>query len=205
MRLKKVTSLAGAFTLLCGCSNALYFYETEKIAMSLQGRPDSSQPVQGSLGLKQRVAVVAPPKDPDTTAQARSDAVSMVSTFRFRKDEGGFADLGPVTIQTAFVTGSAATALKEKAPAVARAQVTGVRTVGPEPPDIHARKKRLTDCVTDISDNTKLNAIAKKLGITPNIDDPNGTKISIKTRIGELLPEELEELGKSDELKSCPQ
>lgn len=118
--------LAFAFTWLTGCSNALYFYETEKISMSLEGRPDSSQPVQGSLGLKQRVAVVAPPKDPDTMTKARSDSVSMISSFRFRKDKGGFADLGPVTIQTALVTGSAATALKEtEAQSVATAQVIG--------------------------------------------------------------------------------
>jgi len=174
--------------------------------MSLEGRPDSSQPVQGSLGLKQRVAVVAPPKDPDTMSRARSDAVSMISTFRFRKDKGGFADLGPVTIQTALVTGSAATGLdRPKTQQVAAVQVTGVRTVGPDTPDIHARKKRLTDCVIDISDNTKLNAIAKKLGITPNIDDPNGTKTGIKTRIGELKLPELEGFEKSDELNSCPQ
>ncbi len=58
--------------------------------------------------------------------KARSDSVSMISSFRFRKDKGGFADLGPVTIQTALVTGSAATALKETdAQAVATAQVIG--------------------------------------------------------------------------------
>jgi len=102
------------------------------------------------------------------------------------------------------VTGSAATALEERE-AQAIAKVIGVRTVSPDTPDIHARKKRLTDCVTDISDNTKLNAIAKKLGITPNIDDPNGTITGIKTRIGELKLLELEGLEKSDELNSCPQ
>lgn len=60
MRLTGALVLAIAFTWLNGCSNALYFYETEKIAMNLEGRPDSSQPVQGSLGLKQRVAIVVP-------------------------------------------------------------------------------------------------------------------------------------------------
>ncbi len=114
-----------AFTWLTGCSNALYFYETEKMAMSLEGRPDSSQPVQGSLGLKQRVAVVAPPKYPDTMTQARSEAISMLSTFRFRKDKGGFFDLGPAMIQTALVTGSAANGLKNQAPEVAEVQVIG--------------------------------------------------------------------------------
>jgi len=78
---------------LNGCSNALYFYETEKISMNLEGRPDPSQPVQGSLGFKQRVAIVAPPKDPDTLTQARSESVSMISSFRFRKDPGQAAGL----------------------------------------------------------------------------------------------------------------
>jgi len=99
MRLIGVLVSAIVFTWLTGCSNALYFYETEKIAMSLEGRPDSSQPVQGSLGLKQRVAIVAPPEE------AKGEAMSMISSFRFRKDPGRALppDMGPVTIQTAFV------------------------------------------------------------------------------------------------------
>ncbi|MFH0343327.1 MAG: hypothetical protein ACHBNF_14655 [Chromatiales bacterium] len=124
MRLTGALVLAIALTWLTGCSNALYFYETEKIAMSLQGRPDSSQPVQGSLGLKQRVAIVAPPEDPDTMGEA----LSMISSFRFRKDPGTLRDIGPVTIQTAFVTGKAARSLdppqaKQIARAIAQAQV----------------------------------------------------------------------------------
>ncbi|MGH8601504.1 MAG: hypothetical protein ACREXR_01595 [Gammaproteobacteria bacterium] len=124
MRLTGVLVLAIAFTWLTGCSNALYFYETEKIAMSLEGRPDSSQPVQGSLGLKQRVAVVAPPEDPDTMTGAKSEALSMISSFRFRKDPGTLRDIGPVTIQTAFVTGKAAKCLDHiDAVDMAKAQV----------------------------------------------------------------------------------
>ncbi|MGQ0445680.1 MAG: hypothetical protein ACT4O2_11295 [Beijerinckiaceae bacterium] len=124
MRLTGVLVLAIAFTWLIGCSNALYFYETEKIAMSLEGRPDSSQPVQGSLGLKQRVAVVVPPEDPDTMTKAKSEALSMISSFRFRKDPGTLRDIGPVTIQTAFVTGKAAKCLDHiDAVDMAKAQV----------------------------------------------------------------------------------
>lgn len=203
----RLTSLAGAFTLLCGCSNALYFYETEKIAMSVQGRPDSSQPVQGSLGLKQRVAVVAPPKDPDTTTRARSDAVSMVSTFRFRKDEGGFADLGPVTIQTAFVTGSAATALERKAPAVAVVQVTGVRTVGPDTPETVNKKESLITCVEKLDDKNKLEAIAREfppaIPVTIFPGRLSGTRDSITSAIAKLSPTELETVSRFKELEIC--
>jgi len=123
MRTIGVLVLAIAFTWLSGCSNALYFYETEKIGMSVEGRPDSSQPVQGSLGLKQRVAVVAPPEDPDTMTSAKSEALSMISSFRFRKDRGTLRDIGPVTIQTAFVTGKAAKCLDHIDAEIAKTQV----------------------------------------------------------------------------------
>ncbi len=169
--------LAIALTWLTGCSNALYFYETEKIAMSLQGRPDSSQPVQGSLGLKQRVTVVAPPKDPDTMTKARSDAISMISTFRFRKDEGGFADLGPVTIQTALVTGSAATDLKQQAQQVAAVQVTG-KVIG-EP--IATEAALADDILRDPkTDRQKL----KELLRTPCKDMPDDDRRTFEDRTG---------------------
>ena len=61
-------------TFLTGCSNALYFYETEKISLTAEARPDSSQPVQGSLGIKQRVVLIAP-------KGRNNDAVSSISSF----------------------------------------------------------------------------------------------------------------------------
>lgn len=45
--------------ILSSCSNALYFYETDKISLTLEARPDSTQPVQGNFGLKQRLALVS--------------------------------------------------------------------------------------------------------------------------------------------------
>lgn len=59
----KVFPLLSFVIALTGCENALYFYETEKISLTMEARPDSTQPVQGSLGLKQRVVLVTPPKD----------------------------------------------------------------------------------------------------------------------------------------------
>ncbi len=124
MRMVGALLLAIAWAGSSGCSNALYFYETEKISLSVEGRPDSSQPVQGSLGLKQRVAIVVPPSDPDTLTRAKGEAMSMISSFRFRKDRGTLTDIGPVTIHTAFVTGRAADDLKPaQAEEIAIAQV----------------------------------------------------------------------------------
>jgi hypothetical protein len=83
-----------------GCTNALLFYETGKIGLSLQARPnDASQPLQGSLAFKQRTAAIVPPKRTD------ADAGAMISSFRFGKEPGFF---GPITIETGLITGDAA-------------------------------------------------------------------------------------------------
>jgi hypothetical protein len=90
-----------------GCTNALYFYETGKVSLTLEGRPDSTQPVQGNLGFKQRTAVVAPPK-------ADGDSAGMLASFRFSKlpglwqaTEQGRSFFGPIDIRTALITGDA--------------------------------------------------------------------------------------------------
>lgn len=91
---------------LTGCSNALYFYETEKISLTAEARPDSSQPVQGSLGIKQRVVLIAPKGEND-------DAVSAISSFSFKIIPEPGTPFNPVLIQTAFITGDAAACLTE--------------------------------------------------------------------------------------------
>jgi hypothetical protein len=106
--------------MLNGCGNTLYFYETEKISLTAEARPDSSQPVQGSLGLKQRVALIVPKKSNKESADG--EALSAISSFNFKiKETPGF---NPLLIQTAFVTGAAANELSgnsEKARTVAEA------------------------------------------------------------------------------------
>jgi hypothetical protein len=92
---------------LAGCSNALYFYETEKISLTLEARPDSSQPVQGNLGVKQRVVLIAPKKNEN------EDALSAISSFSFKIIPKPDTIFNPVLIQTAFITGEAASSLKE--------------------------------------------------------------------------------------------
>ena len=96
-----------------GCTNAIYFYETEKISFTAEARPDSSQPIQGSFGIKQRVAVVSPQRKTGNGEGAESEAASMIASFRFDKRPGGIFDLGPLDIRTALVTGDAASSLSE--------------------------------------------------------------------------------------------
>jgi hypothetical protein len=96
---------AGLALTVTGCTNALYFYETGKISLTVEGRPDSTQPVQGSLGYKQRTAVVAPGRV-DSTTGGRTDSGSMISSFRFgTKDK--------ISIRTALITGQAARCLSD--------------------------------------------------------------------------------------------
>lgn len=106
----------------CSCSNTIYFYETEKISLTVEGRPDSTQPAQGNLGIKQRVVLIVPPK-----AKAGGEALSSISSFQFTKSPGEVFNFGPVTIRTALVTGEAATKLSIlQQQNVARAIVEGL-------------------------------------------------------------------------------
>jgi len=90
---------------LPGCTNALYFYETEKISLIVEARPDSTQPVQGSLGIKQRVVLIAPKKNEN------NEAVSAITSFSFNIIPKAGTIFNPVLIQTAFITGDAAAQL----------------------------------------------------------------------------------------------
>lgn len=109
--------LAGllAASMLMGCTNALYFYETTKLSMTVEGRPDSTQPVSGSIAAKARTAVVVPPRKD-------GEAGSMISLFRTSKASGF---LGKVTMTSMLVTGDAAVeaANQNKAAEVAGAMV----------------------------------------------------------------------------------
>lgn len=124
-----------------GCSNAVYFYETEKISFTAEGRPDAAQPVSANLGIKQRVVVVVPPGDKTArkvkgeTREPKYEAVSMVSYFSFDKKpgtgKGWFSDA--ITIDTALITGDAARELtqdqaKEAFKAFAQVGSVGQRT-----------------------------------------------------------------------------
>lgn len=116
-RLKMVISLILS-SLLIGCANTMYFYETEKMSLTVEARPDSTQPVQGNLGLKQRVGLVVPKKKED------EDALSAISSFNFKITPEPETVFNPVLIQTAFITGEAAANLTTQAAAEAAQAIT---------------------------------------------------------------------------------
>jgi len=149
--------------LLPSCSNALYFYETDKISLLVEARPDSSQPVQGNLGLKQRVALVTP-----ATKNVEGDALSSINSFRFKiEEEPGF---NPVTIQSAFITGDAAYCLNQKqtekaASIVAQSGELQIVTVAPEL--LQSRRAKAATFIKGLSSNeldTLATAIDKEPG-----------------------------------------
>lgn len=136
--IKRYSLAIALLTLLNGCSNALYFYETEKVSLTVEARPDSSQPVQGSLGIKQRVVLIAPKKSNEVDVSKKgsggdvaetvvkkdgkddtpeknddkNDAVSAISSFNFKIIPTKIFEFSPVMIQTAFITGDAAAGLE---------------------------------------------------------------------------------------------
>jgi hypothetical protein len=133
---------------LPGCTNALYFYETEKISLTAEARPDSSQPVQGSLGIKQRVVLIAPKKHDN------DDALSAISSFSFNIIPKAGTILNPVLIQTAFITGDAAASLKT--PEAASDAALAITLDGVKPPKIGDLALSI---VSDIKDNTERNTL----------------------------------------------
>lgn len=107
-----------SLTLVCALSagcNSIYFYETEKLSITAEGRPDSSSPISFNLGLKQRVAAIVPPKQMGGK-NPESDAVSLISYFDFKKKKakGGFWLNDSVTIKTALITGEVAADLGDE-------------------------------------------------------------------------------------------
>ncbi len=99
-------------TLLCcamvffffGCSSAIYFYETEKVSITLEGRPDAAQPVSANIGVKQRAALVAPPKS--------DNSKSLVSKFDLLVKDEPDSWWDSLTIDSILLTGSAATKME---------------------------------------------------------------------------------------------
>jgi hypothetical protein len=94
-----------------GCGNSIYYYQSDSFSLKLKGRAsDASKPVQGSLGFKERVAIITPPK------AEKDESVSLLSGFSFSKEEGFF---GRVNIRSALVTGEAANNLPPDGNAIA--------------------------------------------------------------------------------------
>lgn len=138
-KIEKYTVLLGLVIFFTGCTNALYFYETEKISLTVEARPDSTQPVQGSLGLKQRVALIAPKKNKN------DDALSAISSFNFKIIPIDW-EFNPVLIQTAFITGDAAAGLNQNEAANAAQAITF------KVPEIKGIDKIASDILTGVKD-----------------------------------------------------
>ncbi|MHC4691807.1 MAG: hypothetical protein ACYS67_03625 [Planctomycetota bacterium] len=110
-----ISAVVGVGLFLCGC-NSIYFYETEKVALNVEGRPDGTRPVSGTFGASMHVAAVVPPKK----ANEPDEAMSLISYFNLEKDDADsfnpFDD--PLTIETVLITGDAQRNLKDQAPGV---------------------------------------------------------------------------------------
>ncbi len=161
-------------TFLTGCSNALYFYETEKISLTAEARPDSSQPVQGSLGIKQRVVLIAP-------KGRNNDAVSSISSFSFNIIPKSGTPFNPVLIKTAFITGDAAARLNTPQTAGAAAlaiSLDGVKTTGTDETTNETVKSILSDLKNDTDRNILKTITAKDFGTLSDQDNENILRIT---------------------------
>jgi hypothetical protein len=135
--------------MLGGCGQNIYYYQNDGLMLKMQGRPsDASQPVQGTLAFKERVALVVPQKQD-------GEAYSLLSGFSFDKESKGSdgkpAIFGPLHIRSALITGEAATqvASANDAPKVALqlAQLHGEDTL--------PAKNQATGIVEKLSDVEK--------------------------------------------------
>jgi hypothetical protein len=123
-----LTTLSIALSLMLTGCNAIYFAETDKASLTIEARPDASSPIAASVGVKQRVVAVVPPRKTATMTPSESpdgsggseamdrapagDAVSLLSYFNFEKGDDGRSIGEPVTIELALLTGTAATKIR---------------------------------------------------------------------------------------------
>jgi len=148
--------IVGMVVSLSGCSNAIYYYQSDRVSLTLETRPDPTQPVQGNLGIKQRIAVITPGLESTPTEEAsqppsvspppagsggssgsspsvarearKGEALSMIGSFKFGKEKGSAGDTGPVVIKAALICGDAATGLKPDEVKAATAALVGIPT-----------------------------------------------------------------------------
>lgn len=147
MRLTPWIAAVSAVIALSACgTNQIYFYETEKASLlAVEGRPDPSLPLQGNLGLKQRMAVIVPPD------KIGGDALSFISSFRFSIDPADDAlKSGAVTVRSGVLSGKAARSLtkdeaQKAAGALAGRDIPTYESLTKEIIDTATRKNQLTD------------------------------------------------------------
>ena len=179
--------------LLTGCANSIYFYETEKISLTVEARPDSTQPVQGNLGIKQRVALIVPKKSNDNADGKDGEALSTVSSFDFRIiDDENFFRFNPILIRTAFVTGEAAGKLYDKAPGVAKVLSSYDRALK----EIKVESKQLDEIIAHVAKDSDIDS-GKLDELINNAEKnhPNILTSTVKSKLrGAKKQSELEDL-----------
>lgn len=100
--------LAGA---LSACFNAVSFHQSERVSIALEARTtDPQQPVQGTIGIRNRTIVVAPGKRNiiATGFQQPGEATSIISDLNFVRSKGDSNGFGKTTVTSAFIAGAAA-------------------------------------------------------------------------------------------------
>jgi len=170
-----------------GCTNALYFYETGKMSLTIEGRPDSSQPVQGSLAFKQRTAFVSPPIITDADGHM-ADTSSMISSFRLKKENTWFG-FGPITVRTALVTGAAALCLDKT-----KAQQTAAAVTGAPIPTFNENVALAIKNAETNGKKDRLIVLAKKK--FPDLENPAGDATHLsKNEVIELQSPDFTQMG----------
>jgi hypothetical protein len=185
-----ITAIVGFGLLICGC-NSIYFYETEKVALNIEGRPDATRPVSGTFGASMHVAAVVPSKNSDENGPP-GEAMSLISYFNFEKDDANtrnpFDD--PLTIETVLITGAAHEKLKEKGAAAnvfnALSEVAAKKAAKSVPEE----KENISDLMTEINEAYK------------NESDTN-KKALFDEQAVELGYEDYEDLREADEKPSA--
>lgn len=161
--------------LLNGCVNSMYFYETEKISLTVDARPDPSQPVQGNLGIKQRVALIVPKKGIGDGAIPKKinddtddgEALASISSFNFRIMKKDWA-LNPILVQMAFITGDAAVELyKDKDPSLVADVAKAITVEDAELPSLESYAVCIADKMK--SDSARFNKL-KEITNRENFD-----------------------------------
>ncbi|MDM3872263.1 hypothetical protein QSV34_12985 [Porticoccus sp. W117] len=110
------TSIAAALS-LAGCTNAITYHHSERNSIALESKQtDPQQPIQGVIGVKTRTVVVTPALGEADKDNSNSNAdvnpgesASVIHDFSLEREPGGFLKFGKTIIQSAFITGDAAT------------------------------------------------------------------------------------------------
>jgi hypothetical protein len=68
-----------AAILLAGGCDSVYFYETEKASLTLEARPDVTAPIQGNIGVKQRIVALVPPGNSTAAATLTSTQLDIAA------------------------------------------------------------------------------------------------------------------------------